>query len=143
MNVKRTGLILAVVGVLVLALAVPALAGGRPLSATLLGANEVGPGDPDGFGTMELTLNQGQGEICFELEVEDVADLLAGHIHVGEAGVNGGVVVNFDIASNGFDGCVDVDKALVKDIRKNPGGYYINVHNAEFPGGALRGQLEK
>ena len=51
-----------------------ALAGGRPLSATLTGAAEVpGPGDPDGSGTAHLTLNQGQGEICFTIEVADIA----------------------------------------------------------------------
>ena len=39
--------------------AIPATAGGRPLTAELNGANEVTPGDPDGTGTMHLTLNQG------------------------------------------------------------------------------------
>jgi hypothetical protein len=29
------------------------------------------------------------------------------------------------------------------DIIKNPGNYYVNVHNAEFPKGAIRGQLVK
>ncbi len=43
-------------------------AGGRPLSTTLSGAAEVpGPGDPDGRGRASLTINPGQGEICYEL----------------------------------------------------------------------------
>ena len=46
--------------------------------------------------------------------------------------------------SDGFSsGCVDVGRALAKEILKNPADYYVNVHNAEFPGGALRGQLSK
>jgi hypothetical protein len=32
---------------------------------------------------------------------------------------------------------------LAKNILKNPSFHYVNVHNAEFPNGALRGQLSK
>ena len=118
--------------------------GGRPLSASLSGSNEVpGPGDPDGAGTAEIMLNQGQGRICFEIVVDNVAEPTAAHIHVGIADVAGGVVVNFDTANNGLTGCVNVDKDLVMDIRKDPSGYYVNVHNADFPAGAVRGQLSK
>jgi hypothetical protein len=38
-------------------------------------------------------------------------------------------------------GCVDVDRSLADAIRKAPQGYYVNVHNSEFPAGAIRGQL--
>lgn len=145
---------LTTLGVLTAALmmiaAIPAAAGGRPLTAELNGANEVAPGDPDGTGTMHLTLNQGQGEICWDLEVADIQSPARAHIHRAVAGVNGPIVVFFfdlvipDPIPVAFDGCVDgFDKGLIKDIRQNPQNYYINVHNAEYPGGAIRGQLSK
>lgn len=126
---------------LVMLLAVPALAGGRPLTAELNGANEVpGPGDADGTGMAYITLNQGQGEVCWHIEVANIDEPLAAHIHFGAAGVAGGVAVPLSPTS----GCIDgVDKGLIKDIRQNPGNYYVNVHNAAFPPGAVRGQLSK
>ncbi len=126
---------------LMIVLAAPALAGGRPLTANLAGANEVpGPGDADGSGTAHVTLNQGQGEVCWSIEVADISAPLAAHIHFGEAGVAGGVAVALSPTS----GCVDgVDEGLIKDIRQNPHRYYVNVHNSDFPPGAVRGQLSK
>ena len=121
--------------------------GGRPLTATLTGEAEVDPlpGDPDGSGSALITLNQGQREVCFEITVEDIAPAIGAHIHQGEADVNGPVVVGLAPPTDGSSsGCVeDVDRDLIKAIRQNPSGYYVNVHTAEFPGGAVRGQLSR
>jgi hypothetical protein len=131
----------AAIVLVVAAIALPAAAGGRPLSATLTGAAEVPvTGDPDGSGSAQVTLNQGLGEVCWDIEFEGIDAPFAAHIHVGAAGVPGPVVVGLSTSS----GCVDgVDEGLIKAIRQNPSAYYVNVHNAPFPGGALRGQLEK
>ncbi|HWQ16194.1 MAG TPA: CHRD domain-containing protein [Roseiflexaceae bacterium] len=130
-----------------LAAAGPAFAddGGRPFSTALTGAAErPNPGDPDGSGHASLTLNQGQGEICYELHVEDIAPATAAHIHVGTADVAGPVVVPLvPPASGSSSACATVAPELIKAIRQNPENYYVNVHNAEFPAGALRGQLSK
>lgn len=118
--------------------------GGRPLTAELLGSNEVpGPGDPDGIGSAVVTLNPGQEEVCFDIRVSGVEPIAAAHIHRGGPDVAGPVVVNFNVASNGLSGCVTADRELIKEILKSPGDFYVNVHNPEFPPGALRGQLEK
>jgi len=118
--------------------------GGRPLAAELTGAAEApGPGDPDGSGSAVVALNQGQEMVCFEITVADIATPTASHIHKAPAGVPGGVVVNFNIAANGLSGCVRADAALMKDIRQHPSEYYVNVHNADYPPGAVRGQLAK
>ena len=38
---------------------------------------------------------------------------------------------------------VDADRDLIRDNRKNPASYYVNVHTTEYPGGAIRDQLSK
>lgn len=119
--------------------------GGRPLSAELLGSNEVpNMGDPDGSGSFEMTINLGQGTLTYELNVSGIEPATGAHIHIGAAGVAGGVVVGLIPPTDGSSsGTVTVSKALAREILKNPEAYYVNVHNAEYPGGALRGQLSK
>ena len=119
---------------------------GISLTATLLGENEVPPADPDGSGAAVVTLNSGQGVVCFEISVSNIALPATGaHIHEGAAGVNGGIVVSLTPPdeSGTSSGCVEADRGLIKDIRKDPAGYYVNVHTTEYPSGAIRGQLSK
>lgn len=130
--------VLSLAGASILA-AAPVNAGGRPLSASLAATNEVGPAAPGEVGktgSAAVTLNQGQGEICFELN-SDVTAPNAAHIHRGVVGVNGPIVVDLSVT----DGCVSADPALVKEIRKNPAGFYVNIHSTTFRKGAVRGQL--
>ena len=119
--------------------------GGRPLSTIMTGAAEVpNPGDPDGSGTALITLNQGQGLVCWELTADGIAPATAAHIHRGAAGVPGPVVVPLSPPTSGSSsGCRSADPALIKEIRQHPENFYVNVHNADFPAGALRGQLSK
>jgi CHRD domain len=125
-------------------LAGSALAGGRPLDATLTGAAEVpGPADPDGSGTAHLTLNQGRGTVCYRLTFTGLSTPTAAHIHAGPVGVAGPIVVPLPITQS-TKGCVTgVSRSLVKAIRKHPSAYYVNIHTAEYPAGAIRGQLHK
>jgi hypothetical protein len=134
-----------------LAVGAPAYGEGRPFSTTLTGAAEVpGPGDADASGTALVTLNQGQGAVCFDLSWTGIdGTVFAAHIHVGPAGVAGPVVVPLftDVALSGTDsasGCVSgVSEELIKAIRHDPENYYVNIHSDVFPAGAIRGQLGK
>lgn len=144
---RRSVLLLLLVGLLTVGIAATAAAanGGRPLGATMTGADEApGPGDPDGTGTAMFTLNHGQGEVCYWLSVEGIAPATAAHIHIAPAGSPGPVVVPLAPPTDGSSsGCASVDRELIKAIMQSPGDYYVNVHNAEFPAGAVRGQLSK
>jgi hypothetical protein len=82
--------------------------------------------------------------VCYELGVSVIAPAAAAHIHFAPAGENGPIVVPLTPPTDGSSsGCVSVDRALAKNILKYPELYYVNVHNADFPSGALRGQLSK
>lgn len=140
---RRTLAVLSLAAALVALPATLAFGGGRPLSTPMSGANEVpGPGDPDGSGFAQVTLNQGRGEVCYSIEVNGIDTPTAAHIHVGTEDVAGPVVIPLPIVGVS-EGCVEADRDLIKAIRQNPAGYYVNVHNVAFPGGAVRGQLSK
>lgn len=120
--------------------------GGKPFTIQLSGATEVPKkGDPDGTGTAKLTFNPGQEQICYELAVQGIATANGAHIHAGAAGQSGGVKVPLDApsAEGKSKSCATVDRELLNQIMSNPSEYYVNVHNSEYPDGALRGQLTK
>lgn len=120
--------------------------GGRPVTVEMNGASEVPKtGDPDGTGTAKLTFNPGQEQICYELLVQGIATANAAHIHTGEAGKSGGVKVPLEApkADGKSKACATVDRETLKQIMDNPSQYYVNVHNAEWLSGAVRGQLSK
>ncbi|HWR66400.1 MAG TPA: CHRD domain-containing protein [Bellilinea sp.] len=119
--------------------------GGRPFFVEMTGAAEApGPGDPDGTGTAFFTLNQGLGEICFELTVANIDPAAAAHIHRADVGVPGPIVVPLVAPTSGMSsGCAVVDPVLIMEIRQFPERFYVNVHNPAFPAGAVRGQLSK
>ena len=134
------------------ALATPVLAidgssaeGGRKLTATLSGAAEVpGPGDADGKGTAELRVNPGQGSVCYSVTYSGIDAPSAAHIHTGAAGVAGGVVVPLKVGAGGaIEGCAGVTREQAMALIQSPETFYVNLHNAAFPGGANRGQLSK
>jgi hypothetical protein len=146
MRVRSILLPLAIVMALTLStlLATTASAGGRPFHLTLTGAAEAPTaGDPDGTGTATLWFNPGLGEVCYDFSVSGVVLPLTGaHIHEAPAGSGGPIVIPTPpTRPDGGTGCVSADREQILEILLDPEEYYFNVHNAEFPGGALRAQL--
>lgn len=118
---------------------------GTTYTASLTGATEVpGPGDPDGSGIAEISIVDEVDQICYALTVAGIAPASAAHIHAGAAGEAGPPVVTLEAPTSGeVSGCVTASDAIIDRIEANPAGYYVNVHNAEYPGGAVRGQLRR
>ena len=109
----------------------------------LTGDTEVpGPGDTNGSGTVQVTFNPDKGEVCYELSVVNIQEATAAHIHEGALGKEGPVKVALEAPKTGAaKGCTKADAPVIIAILANPTGYYVNVHNAAFPKGAVRGQL--
>ena len=116
---------------------------GRPITVQMTGAAErPGPGDPDGSGTASFRINPGQGQLCYTLTVANIDPATAAHVHRAPPTDPGPVVVPLAAPTSGqSEGCVDIGKPLAQEIVRNPGAFYVNVHNAAFGPGAIRGQL--
>jgi hypothetical protein len=139
-----TGALIAVVGAGAQGGAAP-----RAVFAVLSGAKEVsaegerGAGDTNGRGSFSATFDGNR--LCYGLTVGNIDDPVAAHIHRGSRNAAGPVVVPLEHPDTGDPGassdCVRVQRSLAQAIRANPAGFYVNVHTADFPDGAVRGQL--
>jgi hypothetical protein len=81
--------------------------------------------------------------LCYSVEVLDTDAPVTAGIYEGAAGIAGLLVIDFNLATNGPEACIPVDPTVADTVFANPSGYYAQVTTAEFPDGALRGQLEQ
>lgn len=117
---------------------------GVDFTGELLGQNEPGGGDPDGYGGGAASFTS-DTEMVWALDVANIElPAAAAHIHKGAAGENGPVVIPLapPAADGKANGTATVDATLAADIKANPQGYYFNVHTSDYPQGAIRGQLK-
>ena len=111
------------------------------LGAKLLGTVEVPKGALRGHGIVNLTLNATKGTVCWTFQgIAGIDKPTAAHIHRAPAGKAGPVVVPFGAAYRA-KGCTRAAKSLIEAIESHPNSYYVNVHTAKHPAGAIRGQL--
>jgi len=123
-------------------------AGDRAIFAVLTGAKEVDVngehhGDPNGRGTFSATLDGRQ--LCYGITVKNINNPVAAHIHRGGPKVAGPVIQPLDQPATGDPGassaCVQISRSLARGLRRDPSRFYVNVHTADLPNGAVRGQL--
>jgi hypothetical protein len=120
-----------------------ATSGGRAFPVALTGDVEVPPGDPVATGTATIRLRAGQGQLCYQLAAKNLPTAAAAHIHRGDTGSAGPVVVPLRTpnAAGESSGCANASRTIVGQILAGAESYYVNVHTSEFPAGAIRGQL--
>ncbi|MFC3576873.1 CHRD domain-containing protein [Streptomyces yaanensis] len=126
--------------------------GGTILATSLRGANEVpaagGPavGDKNGS-ALEFVKVEGD-TVSVAVSWHHTGRPTRLHIHQGAKGVNGDLEIDFSkllkkgVKGHSVVGSVKVtDATLLSRLKTDPGSFYANLHTAEFPGGAVRGQL--
>lgn len=114
-------------------------------SVALYGANECagnppvcGVGDPDGWGAGTVMIDHDTAAVSWQLLAFDIVFPLSGaHIHAAPAGSNGPVIIDLLGLLSGLV----VDSDALSITPSNAGDFYVNLHNADHPGGAIRGQL--
>lgn len=111
------------------------------------GEQEVpGPGDEDGRASGTLTIDDATGMISWDIAYSNIAAPAAMHIHSGAAGEGGGVVVPLNVETSGGEGSLvgstTAEADAIATVLASPSDHYVNIHNADFRPGAVRGQLE-
>lgn len=110
-------------------------------------------GDADGSGVAVLRLDSDADLVCYSITVRNIgaptepaAGVGSGHIH-GPLPATG-IAVDLDTVfrSAGADthvarDCVSAASATIDAVLANPELFYVNVHNVEFPAGAVQGSL--
>jgi len=159
-------------GLLTLGLVGGAMAAGPTNYISFLnGDNENPVRETDAHGVAIFQLSADGTELRYRLIVSEINNVVAAHIHVGTAEVNGPVTLflfaGADPGSGPFEGSISSGTATAADLTgplggmplsalvdlMNTGGAYTNVHTndgvaptntgaGDFPGGEIRGQVQ-
>jgi hypothetical protein len=132
------------------ACAVAALSGGLLVAPAQAGAPAAGTtletrlrpsGDLDGRGEATVRLNADRGRVCATITWANIQAPQAAHIHKQS---NGEIVVDLTGAVTGGQRCTaGVSSTLIAKIVAHPRRYWVNVHNATYPAGAIQGTLHR
>ena len=128
----------------------PASAQALQFFAVLEGGSEVtattpATGDLNAYGTASVILGA-SGQLCYSILIRNTDTPSAAHIHEGNVGKIGPVVITLSAPTSGNPGtraaCLTgLNTTLLSRLRSTPSKFYVNVHTTTFPSGAVRGQL--
>lgn len=127
--------------------------------APLKDSNEVPPRDTGATGLALFHLVNDDTELYYKLNVANINNVTAAHIHLGAEGVNGPVVAFLfggPTTSGRTQGTLAegtiTSANLIGPLAGQPlsalieamaaGNTYVNVHTSQFPGGEIRGQIQ-
>ncbi|MDY7396121.1 CHRD domain-containing protein [Aureibaculum sp. 2210JD6-5] len=68
--------------------------------------------------------------------------ITAGHIHEGDATVNGGVLINLELADEtqlGITKSLELESSMLTQLKNDD--LYVNIHSTDHPSGLMRGQI--
>ncbi|HEX8207964.1 MAG TPA: CHRD domain-containing protein [Solirubrobacteraceae bacterium] len=112
------------------------------------GANLPSPGDPNGSGTGTVSVYPSRNTLCWSLNASGVGQGVELHLHRGTRNEQSVVVSTVSLMTDALrtpgsiSGCLYVTRrSILNEIQARPHMFYMALHNTEFPGGALRGQL--
>jgi hypothetical protein len=150
---SRIGLALfASTGLLASSAAAEHVSGGKwTFSVDLTAEAEAAAGDTTMSGEFMMTVNPGDKEVCYVFVVNSTAAIpaedtpTAAHIHIAPPEVAGDVVIPLvtPILGVNAEQCSPATSRQIAQILAKPGDFYVNVHTAAFPAGAIRGQFER
>jgi len=147
----------------------PAASAGDNFVAPLAGGSEVPARDTSATGVAKFKLHEDGTALLFKINVGDIDNVVAAHIHCAPAGVNGPIGVTLFMAApaggavhgtlaegtitapDAGNSCGWTDLASVLAALES-GNTYVNVHTSDgvappntgpgdFPGGEIRGQV--
>ena len=111
----------------------------QQVAATRLEAHLKPSGDRNGSGEAKIRFSKAKRKVCADIEWHRIARPTAAHIHRRS---DDGVVVDLTGSVTGGNRCTTgVSRKLIGKIVSHPGRYYVNVHNAPHPDGAIQGRL--
>jgi hypothetical protein len=139
------------VAALLVAIAIPAVAGGATrITTKMTGAQIVNPngGDPNGTSKLVLRVNRVKERICFKLSSNGLSTITGAFIHKGDAGeIARPIITLFNTSEPGtgtLKGCEhNIRSRLIKRLKRKASDHYADVTTRSYPDGAVRGQLRR